>query len=117
MLVTLIIVVFTYLFAVESFTHFLYPNPEVVASYFKAAALPGRLFDSLVVGTTLLTILSWVYLYAHAHGRTVKIPGWIDVLLVRLYVLFMNRLYLDQLYLKLGQIVARVAHHLEKRLS
>ena len=117
MLVTLVIVVFTYLFAVESFTHFLYPNPEVVASYFKAVALPGRLFDSLVVGTTVLTILSWVYLYAHAHGRTVKIPGWIDVFLVRLYVLFMNRLYLDQLYLKFGRIVTLVAHHLEKRLS
>ena len=42
MLVTLIIVVFTYLFAVESFTHFLYPNPEVVASYFKAAALARK---------------------------------------------------------------------------
>ena len=41
MLVTLVIVVFTYLFAVESFTHFLYPNPEEVALYFKAAALPG----------------------------------------------------------------------------
>jgi NADH-quinone oxidoreductase subunit L len=117
MLVTLVIVVFTYLFAVESFTHFLYPNPEVVASYFKAAALPGRLFDSLVVGTTVLTILSWVYLYAHAHGRTVTIPGWIEVFLVRLYVLCMNRLYLDQLYLKFGRIVTLVAHHLEKRLS
>lgn len=117
MLVTLIIVVFTYLFAVESFTHFLYPDPEEVASYFKAAALPGRLFDSLVVGTTVLTILSWVYLYAHAHGRTVKIPGWIDVFLIRLYVLFMNRLYLDQLYLKLGRTVALVAERLEKRLS
>ena len=27
MLLTLILVLFTYLFAVESFTHFLYPNP------------------------------------------------------------------------------------------
>ncbi len=117
MLVTLVIVVFTYLFAVESFTHFLYPNPNDVASYFKAAALPGRLFDSLVVGTTLLTILSWGYLYAHAHGRTVTIPGWIDTFLVRLYVVIMNRLYLDQLYFKIGRIVTLVAHRLEKRLS
>ncbi|HNG55053.1 MAG TPA: NADH-quinone oxidoreductase subunit L, partial [Nitrospira sp.] len=117
MLVTLVIVVFTYLFAVESFTHFLYPNPEEVAFYFKAAALPGRLFDSLVMGTTLLTILSWVYLYAHAHGRTITIPGWIEAFLVRLYVLFMNRLYLDQLYLNIGRVVTQVAHRLEKRLS
>ncbi|MDP9132138.1 MAG: NADH-quinone oxidoreductase subunit L, partial [Nitrospirota bacterium] len=117
MLLTLVLVVFTYLFAVESFTHFLYPNPDEVASYFRAAALPGRLFDSLVVGTTLLIILSWFYLYAHAHGRTVRVPGWIEALLVRLYVIFMNRLYLDQLYLKFSRIVMLVAHRLEKRLS
>ncbi|WHZ23858.1 MAG: NADH dehydrogenase, subunit 5 [Nitrospira sp.] len=117
MLLTLVLVVFTYLFAVESFTHFLYPNPDEVASYFKAAALPGRLFDSLVVGTTLLTILSWCYLYARAHGRTIRIPGWIETSMHRLYVTFMNRLYLDQLYLKLGRTVALVAEHLEKRLS
>ncbi|MDR4473577.1 MAG: hypothetical protein MRJ92_13355 [Nitrospira sp.] len=49
-----------------------------MASYFKAAALPGRLFDSLVVGTTLLTVLSWVYLYAHAHGTPSTIPAWIE---------------------------------------
>ncbi len=29
----------------------------------------------------------------------------------------MNRLYLDQLYLKIGRIVTLVAHRLEKRLS
>ncbi|MBA2487349.1 MAG: NADH-quinone oxidoreductase subunit L [Nitrospira sp.] len=117
MLLTLVLVVFTYLFAVESFTHFLYPNPDEVASYFRAAALPGRLFDSLVVGTTLLIILSWFYLYAHAHGRTVRVPGWIEVFLISLYVIFMNRLYLDQLYLKFSRIVMLVAHRLEKRLS
>ncbi|MBI4002485.1 MAG: NADH-quinone oxidoreductase subunit L [Nitrospira defluvii] len=117
MLLTLVLVVFTYLFAVESFTHFLYPNPDEVAAYFRAAALPGRLFDSLVVGTTLLTILSWFYLYAHAHGRTVKVPGWIEAFLVRLYVIFMNRLYLDQLYVKFGRVVTLVAQRVEKRLS
>lgn len=117
MLFTLVLVVFTYLFAVESFTHFLYPNKEEVASYFRAAALPGRLFDSLVVGTTLLVVLSWFYLYAHAHGRTVKVPGWFESFLARLYVLFMNRLYLDQLYARFGRVVTLVAQRVEKRLS
>ena len=116
MLLTLILVVFTYLFAVESFTHFLYPNPDEVASYFRAAALPGRLFDSLVVVTTLLIVLSWFYLYAHAHGRTVKVPGWFETFLARLYVVFMNRLYLDQLYFKFGRLVMLVAQRVEKRL-
>ena len=116
MLLTLVLVVFTYLFAVESFTHFLYPNPAEVASYFRAAALPGRLFDSLVVGTTLLTVLSWFYLYAHAHGRTVKVPGWFEAFLARLYVLFMNRLYVDHLYAKFGRAVTLVAQRVERRL-
>jgi NADH-quinone oxidoreductase subunit L len=117
MLFTLVLVVFTYLFAVESFTHFLYPNKEEVASYFRAAALPGRLFDSLVVATTLLIVLSWFYLYAHAHGRTVKVPGWFETFLARLYVLFMNRLYLDQLYARFGRVVTLVAQRAEKRHS
>jgi NADH-quinone oxidoreductase subunit L len=117
MLLTLLLVVFTYLFAVESFTHFLYPDPVEVASYFQAAALPGRLFDILVAATTLLIGLGWCYLYAHAHGRTIHMPAWIESLSARLYVLFMNRLYVDRLYFNLGRGITLVAHHLEKRLS
>jgi NADH-quinone oxidoreductase subunit L len=117
MLFTLLLVVFTYLFAVESFTHFLYPNRDEVASYFRAAALPGRLFDSLVVGTTLLIVLGWFYLYAHAHGRTMRVPAWFEAFMARSYVTFTNRLYLDQLYVKCGRAVTLVAQRLEKRLS
>src|SRR5881396_4122162 len=56
MLLILLFVVFIYLFAVESFTAFLYPNPEEVASYFQAAAFPNWLFDGLIVGTALVII-------------------------------------------------------------
>ena len=107
----------TYLFAVERFTHFLYPDSYEVALYFRAAALPGRLFDTLVVGTTLLTVLSWIYLYARVHGRTLTIPVWVETVLARLYVLFMNRLYLDQLYAKFGRVVSLVAQRVERRFS
>ncbi len=116
MLVTLVLVVFTYLFAAESFTRYLYPDANEVAGYFRAAALPGRLFDALVVGTTLLVIASWTYLYASAHGRTIHMPVWIQEVLVHLYVLFMNRLYIDQVYLKLGRGFLRAAHLVEKSL-
>ena len=115
MLLTLLLVVFTYLFAAEAFTHFLYPNPTVVAFYFRAAALPGWLFDGLVGMTTLLIILGWCYPYAHAHGRTMWMPAWMETLRARLYVLFMNRLYVDVLYLKLGQTLMRLGHGLDKR--
>jgi NADH-quinone oxidoreductase subunit L len=68
MLLTLLFVVFTYLFAAERFTAFLYPNPEEVASYFQAAAFPNWLFDGLIIGTALVIILGWFYIYAQARG-------------------------------------------------
>ncbi|MGA6827473.1 NADH-quinone oxidoreductase subunit L [Nitrospira sp. NS4] len=114
MLVTLLFVVFMYLFAVESFTAFLYPNPEEVASYFKAAALPSGLFDLMILLATVMTVLSWCYLYLRAHGRTVWMPPWIEGLRIRFYVLFMNRLYVDELYDRIGRAIMRMAHRLDK---
>jgi NADH-quinone oxidoreductase subunit L len=96
MLLTLLFVVFVYLFAVESFTAFLYPNAEEVAAYFKAAELPSRLFDMMIGAATLTTIIGWVYVYVRAHGRTLPMPTWINGIRIRLYVLFLNRLYLDE---------------------
>jgi NADH-quinone oxidoreductase subunit L len=115
MLATLLLVVFTYLFAAESFTAFLYPDPTELASYFHAAALPTPLFDALVATTTLLIVLGWVYLYARSHGRTVRVPAWAERGQAHLYVLFLNRLYLDEIYAKLGLAVARAMTCLDRR--
>ena len=114
MLFTLIFVVFVYLFAVESFTAFLYPNPGEVAAYFQAAALPNWLFDGLIGGTALVIILGWFYIYARAHGRTMWVPSLAEGLRLRLYVLFMNRLYVDQAYERLGRAVTHTVHSLDK---
>ncbi len=114
MLFTLLFVVFMYLFAVESFTAFLYPDPIEVASYFKAAALPRWLFDLMILLATVMTVLSWCYLYMRAHGRTVWMPPWIEDVRIQLYVLFMNRLYVDELYDRIGRAVMRMAHRLDK---
>ena len=115
MLVTLLFVVFTYLFAVESFTAFLYPNPEEVASYFNAADLSNWLFDLIIVGATTLTVLGWFYLYMKAHGRSVWMPTWVDGLQNKLYVLLLNRLYADELYARLGQSMMRQIHRIDKQ--
>lgn len=115
MLVTLLFIVFVYLFAVESFTAFLYPNPDEVAGYFKAADLPNWLFDVIILGATALTIFGWAYLYMKAHGRSIPLPGWIEAIRIQLYVLFMNRLYVDQAYQKLGQLTMRALHRYDKR--
>jgi NADH-quinone oxidoreductase subunit L len=114
MLLTLLFIVFVYLFAVESFTAFLYPDPQEVASYFKAAALANWLFDLIILLATVLTIASWSYLYMRAHGRTVWMPAWIEGLRIRLYVLFMNRLFADEIYQTLGRIVTRLLDRFDK---
>ena len=114
MLLTLLFVVLVYLFAVESFTAFLYPNPAEVASYFQAADLPNWLFDLLLLGATLSTILGWLYLYLRAHGRSVWMPPWVDGVRIRLYVLFMNRLYVEQAYQHAGKFLLRLLHRIDK---
>lgn len=115
MLTTLLFIVFVYLFAVESFTAFLYPNPDEVAAYFQAADLPNWLFDVMILAATGLTIFGWSYLYMKAHGQSLPIPTWVEGIKVQLYVLFMNRLYVDQAYHKLGQVLMRLLQRFDKR--
>lgn len=114
MLLTLLFIVFVYLFAVESFTSFLYPNPEEVASYFKAADLPDWLFDLIVVIAALVTILGWTYLYIRAHGRTVWMPPCIEAMRIRLYTVFLNRIYAEELYQQIGSIASKLVHRINK---
>jgi NADH-quinone oxidoreductase subunit L len=114
MLLILLFVVFTYLFAAERFTEFLYPDRGEVAAYFKAAALPGPLFDGIVVMTTLLIVLGWFYLYARTRGERMPIPPWVERVRASLYLWFMNRLYLDVAYSKLGAAVMRQAYRFDR---
>jgi len=114
MLVTLLFIVFVYLFAVETFTAFLYPNPEEVASYFKTAELPTWLFDLMLVVSTQLTIAGWIYLYMRAHGRTIWSPPWIDDLRIRLYVLVLNRFYVDPVLHRASRALSSAIQRLDK---
>jgi NADH-quinone oxidoreductase subunit L len=107
MLLALGLIVVTYLWAGEAFTYFLYPDPALVASYYGAAALPGRLFDLLVGATALLIVAGWGLIYAYAHGQRLWRPSWLPLLEARLYVLFLNRLYLDAWYRRVGKGVTR----------
>jgi NADH-quinone oxidoreductase subunit L len=115
MLLTLLFVVFVYLFAVESFTAFLYPNQDDVASYFKTAELPSRLFDMMIGAATLMTIIGWVYVYVRAHGRSLPMPAWIDSIRIQLYVLFVNRLYVDECFQRLQRAQLSAIRRVEER--
>ncbi|HUK57154.1 MAG TPA: proton-conducting transporter membrane subunit [Nitrospiria bacterium] len=114
MLLTLLLVVSTYLLAAEAFTYFLYPAPGEVAAYFRAASLSAGLFDGLVAATALFVILGWIFLYAKSHGRSIRMPEWVGGLQVRFYLFFMNRLYMDALFFRLGRGFARAARRLDR---
>ncbi len=118
MLCTLVLVMSTYLFAAERFTHFLYPEPGVVTAYFQAAALPVRLFDILIGVTALSISLGWIVIYAQSHGRSIWKPGqmptWIGEIQARLYLIFVNNVYLDGLALRFGQTVRRTVERLDR---
>jgi len=98
---------------VQAFTYFLYPAPGEVAAYFQAAALPRWLFDVMVGATALAVILGWVFIYAKGHGRSLRMPDWVNGVQTRFYLFFMNRLYVDALALRLGRGFTRVAHRLD----
>ncbi len=103
MLAALFVIVITYLLAAESFTDFLFPAPGEVAYHFRAGALPARVFDLLVSLFAAVIVVGWILIYAASHGRTIHLPQWIDMLQVRVYVLLINRLYLDALSMRLRQ--------------
>jgi NADH-quinone oxidoreductase subunit L len=112
MLLSLFVVIVTYLFAAESFTHFLFPAAGEVASHFRAGALPGAVFDLVVGGAALLIIIAWILIYADAHGRSVPLPPWVRGLQIRFYLLLMNRLYLDAISRRIGERLTRTTHRL-----
>lgn len=96
MVSALTLIVLTYLWAGESFTHFLYPEQGVAASYFQAASWPKGLFDAFVALSALLIIAVWVLLYGKAHGLRLVIPGWLGAIQSRVYVAFLNGLYVEE---------------------
>lgn len=114
MLLTQIFTAFTYLLVVEHFTYFLYPSVEQVHQFYQAAALPGSVFDFLVAGTALLIIAGWILYYAKTHGREIRMPKWMELLNVRFYLFFVNRLYLDAFSLKFYDISKSVVHLFDK---
>ncbi|MGH7168489.1 MAG: NADH-quinone oxidoreductase subunit 5 family protein [Nitrospiraceae bacterium] len=116
MVFTVFLVIGTYLWAAESFTYFLYPAPGEAARYFEAAAFPLWLFDLFVVTVTVLIIGGWAVVYTNARGEHVLIPRWTLALMSRLYVWVWNRLYVDTVYARLGQALARLARRVDAAL-
>jgi NADH-quinone oxidoreductase subunit L len=108
MVATLSFIGLTYLWAGESFTHFLYPAPGQAAAYFQAAAWHQGLFDAFVALSALLIIAVWVILYGKAHGIRLLLPAWLGTIYTRVYVAFLSGLYVEEVLHALARAPKRV---------
>jgi len=115
MIGALALIIFTYLFAGEMFTLFLYPGSGEAAFYFETAALPTFIFDLFVLVAAIAIIAVWIFLYANARGQHILMPAWVDGLKEKCYVHFINRLYMDVFYQRLSQKITTFAHKIDKR--
>ncbi len=109
MIGTLFLIGFTYLWAGEQFTHFLYPEPGAADAFFVAAALNPAVFDSIILLSTLIILFGWFFVYTDAKGHTILNPDWILVIQQRLYILLINRLYVDLVYARWGNRLFQLA--------
>jgi NADH-quinone oxidoreductase subunit L len=114
MMAAMFIVVLTYLLAAENFSYFLFPAPGEVDYHFRAAALPGAIFDLIVAGFALSIIFGWYLIYARSHGRTVRLPDWVRSGQIGIYLFLINRLYLDSLSMRLGKWVGGAIERLDR---
>jgi NADH-quinone oxidoreductase subunit L len=108
MVATLSFIGLTYLWAGESFTHFLYPAPGQAAEYFQAAAWPQSLFDAFVALSALLIVAMWVILYGKAHGMRLLLPDWLGTIYLRVYVAFLGGLYVEDILQALARALRRM---------
>ncbi len=109
MIGTLFLIGFTYLWAGEQFTHFLYPEPGAAEAFFVAAALNPTVFDTMILLTTFFILFGWFHLYTDAKGHTILNPAWILAFQQRLYILLINRLYVDLIYVRWGNWLFQLA--------
>ncbi len=109
MIGALFFIVFIYLWAGEEFTHFLYPEPGVANSYFAAAAFHPLAFDLVIIIATVLILFGWFTLYTNAKGQRLFISDWVVSIRKHLYILLINRLYVDQVYARLSNGILRLA--------
>ena len=115
MIVALFFIVFVYLWGAEVFTHFLYPEPGVSDGFFVAAALNPLVFDILILLSTVLILISWISVYAHSKGKKIFITDWVNSFRKQLYILLINRFYVDLVYVRWSNNLLRLAQKVAHR--
>ena len=115
MIVALFFIVFVYLWGAEVFTHFLYPGPGVSDGFFVSAALNPHVFDILILLSTVLILISWISAYTQSKGKKIFITSWVNTFRKQLYILLINRFYVDLVYVRWSNNLLRLAQKVAHR--
>ena len=115
MIAALFLIGFTYLWAGELFTHFLYPEPGAADAFFVAAALNPTVFDVFILASTIIILFGWMYGYIDAKGQKILNPDWSLVIQQRIYLFLINRLYVDLIYMRWGKAIFQWAQKIGNR--
>ncbi len=115
MIAALFFIGFVYLWAGEAFTHFLYPEPGVANSFFVAAAFNPRIFDLIIFVATALILVGWFVVYTNTKGQKIFISDWLVSLRKRMYILLINRFYVDLTYARWSSKILKLAHKVAHR--
>ena len=115
MIGALFFIVFIYLWAGEEFTHFLYPGPGVANSFFLAAAFNPLVFDLIIIIATVFILFGWFVVYTNAKGQKIFISNWLVSVRKQLYILLINRFYVDLLYVRWSNSILRLAQKIAHR--
>ena len=109
------LIVFVYLWAGEEFTHYLYPGPGVAESYFVAAAFNPHVFDAIIVISTVFILSGWFAVYTNTKGQKIFITRWIISIRKQMYILLINRFYVDLIYVRWSHKILRLAQKVAHR--
>lgn len=112
MLIGASFVITLYFFAAEQFTYFLNPDHNVVASYFKAAELPNGIFLALASLLILSTVIGWLF-SLQGQGQDDS-KSCLNGIKNKIYLLLMNRLYMDVIASRLFAGLKRIGEKLEQ---
>jgi len=106
---------FIYLWAGEEFTHYLYPGPGQAESYFIAAAFHPVMFDIMILAATLFILFGWFVVYKNAKGQQTFVSDKMVAARKKIYILLVNRLYVDKIYQRWNNSILRLAQKLAHR--
>jgi NADH-quinone oxidoreductase subunit L len=106
---------FIYLWAGEEFTHFLYPGPGEADGYFVAAAFNPQVFDLIILIATGLILFGWFVVYTDTKGQKIFISDWLVSVRKQMYILLVNRFYIDLIYVRWSASILRLAQKVAHR--